>query len=375
MTHGMDRRSVIASGVAMAAGLPFGRVKAASLADRYGRSIVIDGLGNLDHPYAPPVTGPMAPSLAAALRRSGATAFHMTVGGGSGEGEFFGTVKDITLYDRFIAANADLLLKVDTAADIRRAKNERKAGLIFGFQGATVIGDDLDRIALFKALGVRIMQPTYNARNYLGDGCLEPSNGGLSKLGRKFIARLEQERVLLDLSHASQRTITEGIGAATRPLLITHTGCRSLYDHPRNVWDGDLKALADKGGVVGIYWTQFLTPTNHPTGADVVRHMTHALAVCGEDHVAIGTDGMLDRRVIDDKFRAFQLQMYKDRTSQGIAAPGEAPGVFNVIPEWDGPDRFRRLADGLAAAGWREAQIEKALGGNLLRIYEEGWGS
>jgi membrane dipeptidase len=377
VTIAIDRRGVILGGGAavVAMALPSG-AEAAWSHRQYARSIVIDGLGSLDDPYADPVPELMPPSLAEALRRSGTTAFHITIGisVGSGEGEFFGTVKIIALYDRFIEANPATLLKVSTAADILRAKAEGKAGLIFGFQGATVIGEDLDRIAMFRALGVRIIQLTYNTRNALGDGCLEPANGGLSNLGRKFIQRLEQEKILLDLSHAGQRTIMEGIAASTRPLLITHTGCRSLYDHPRNVWDRDLKALANKGGVVGIYWTQFLTPTNLATGTDVIRHMTHAMNVCGEDHVAIGTDGMLDHRIIDDKYRAFQLQVYKDRTAQGIAAPGEAPGVFNVIHEWDGPDRFRLLADGLAAAGWRERQIDKVLGGNLLRVYKEGWG-
>ena len=371
----IDRRAVLAGTLAIAAAPAFGATAASFPPGLYSQAVVIDGLGNLDDPYAAQATGPMPPSLANALKRSGATGFHVTVGGGSGEGEFLATVESITRYDRFVAANAGLLLKVSTAADLARAKAENKAGLIYGFQGASVIGEDLDRIALFRTLGVRIIQPTYNSRNLLGDGCLEVTDGGLSNFGRKFITRLEQERVLLDLSHASARTISEGIAASTRPLLITHTGCRSLYDHPRNVWDRDLKALADRGGVVGIYWTQFLTGTNHATGVDVVRHMDHAVSVCGEDHVAIGTDGMLDQRVIDDKFRAFQLQMYKDRTAQGIAAPGEAPGVFNIIPEWDGPERFRRLADALAAAGWRAPRIEKVLGANLVRIYREGWGA
>ena len=374
MSAAIGRRNVLAGGALIAALARVAPARAAWSDGSYAGSIVVDGLGNLDDPYAPLPTGHMASGLAADLKQSGATAFHMTVNGGSGDDEFRKTVGRITLYDQWIEANPDLLLKVSAAADIGRAKAAGKTGLIYGFQGCDVIGDDLDRIALFRSLGVRIMQPTYNARNYLGDGCLEPADGGLSKLGRKFIARLEQERVLLDLSHAGPRTIGEGIAACTRPLLITHTGCRALYDHPRNVGDRELKALADKGGVVGIYWVQFLTAGNHPTGAEIIRHMTHAVNVCGEDHVAIGTDGMLEARVIDDKFRAFQLQMYKDRTAQGIAAPGEAPGVFNVVPEWDGPDRFRRMAAALDRAGWPERRIEKVLGANLQRVYAEGWG-
>ena len=371
---GVSRRELLVGGTAtvIAPSLP---ASAAWTDAGFARAIVIDGLGNLDDPYAPVPHGAMSPGFAADRARSGATAFHMTVNSGSGESAFLNTVEHITRYDQWIDANPDALLKVGVAADIARAKASGKTGLIYGFQGSDVIGEDLDRVALFRSLGVRIMQPTYNARNLFGDGCLEPANGGLSRLGRKLIARLEAEKVLLDLSHAGARTIADGIAASTRPLLITHTGCRALYDHPRNTWDSELRALAEKGGVVGIYWTQFLTATNHPDGADIVRHMTHAVNVCGEDHVAIGTDGMLEARAIDDKYRAFQLQMYKERTASGIAAPGEAPGVFNVIPEWDGPDRFRRLAEALDRAGWPERRIDKVLGGNLMRVYAEGWGA
>lgn len=369
------RRELLAGGLAWTIGAAgAARAQGGGTRAMYDRAIVIDGLGNLDDPYAPPIRGRMPSKLAADLAQSGATAFHFTVGGGSGDDEFRETVRSITHYDDFVAANADRLVKATSAGDIVNAKAAGKCALIFGFQGASVIGEDLDRVRLFRALGVRIMQPTYNTRNLLGDGCLETGDAGLSKLGRAFIARLEQERVLLDLSHASARTIAEGIAASTRPPLITHTGCRDLHDHPRNTWDRELKALADKGGVVGIYWIQFLSPTNRLSAAEVIRHMTHAVKICGEDHVAIGTDGMLGARVIDDAFRRFQRKMYDERTALGIAAPGEAPGVFNVVPAWDGPLRFRGLAEALDQAGWPLRQVEKVLGTNLLRVYREGWG-
>lgn len=377
----MNRRDLLRGGAAALAVL--GRLAPARAADpadpadpsdaRYADAIVIDGLGNLDDPYAPTPRGPMPPTLAADVRRSGATAFHMTVGG-PGETAFRDAVTTITRYDAWIAANPGRLSKVTAAVDIARAKAAGGVGLVYGFQGCDALGNDLERVALLRTLGIRIMQPTYNSRNLFGDGCLEPADGGLSRLGRGLIARLEAERVLLDLSHAGPRTIADGIAAATRPPLITHTGCRALHDHPRNVGDGALRALAAKGGVVGIYWMQFLAASNHPDGAEVVRHMAHAVSVCGEDHVAIGTDGMLGARLIDDKYRAFQRRMYEERTASGIAAPGEAPGVFNVIPEWDGPDRFRRLAAALDRARWPARRIDKVLGGNLMRVYAEGWG-
>ena len=349
-------------------------VRAQTRASDYDRWIVIDGLGNLDDPYGPPPRGRMPPAMARDLAASGATAFHFTVNSGDGETEFLETVRSISRYRDFASANADRLVHATSAADIVRAKRAGKTALIFGFQGSSVIGEDLDRVRLFRSLGVRIMQPTYNSRNLLGDGCLESGDAGLSKLGRAFIAALEQEHVLLDLSHASARTITEGIAASTRPMLISHTGCRALHDHPRNTSDQALRALADKGGVAGIYWMQFLSPDNRLSADDIVRHLAHAVNVCGEDHVAIGTDGMLGARVIDDAFRAFQLRMYEERTRLGIAAPGEAPGVFNIVPGWDGPLRFRRLAEALQQTGWPVARIEKIMGANLLRVYREGWG-
>ncbi len=118
----------------------------------------------------------------------------------------------------------------------------------------------------------------------------------------------------------------------------------------------------------------FLVPGGRPTGADLVRHLTYAVDVCGEDHVGIGTDGQLSKTVIDEKARAKQKKFFEDRTARGIAAPGEGPDVFNIVADFDSPMRFRLLCDALAKAGWPEARIDKVLGGNLLRLYGEAWG-
>jgi membrane dipeptidase len=157
-------------------------------------------------------------------------------------------------------------------------------------------------------------------------------------------------------------------------MTISHTGCRSLHDNPRSVWDAELKALADKGGVVGIYWMPFLVPNSRPTAADLVRHMRHAVDVCGEDHVAIGTDGLIGKTIIDDAARARQKAFFDDRKARGIAAPGEGADIFNIVAELDSPLRYRMLADALQRDGWPTARIEKVMGANLLRLYRETWG-
>ena len=118
----------------------------------------------------------------------------------------------------------------------------------------------------------------------------------------------------------------------------------------------------------------FLVPGGKPTTADLVRHMAHAVYVCGEDHVAIGTDGGLSKTIIGDKARAAQRKFFEDRTARGIAAPGEGPDIFNIVAELDSPARFRDLAAALDRAGWSAARIDKVLGGNLLRLYGEAWG-
>ncbi len=372
------RRDLLVQGAALAAATAASGARAAGPgftdAD-YRRAIVIDGLGGVDDPYSPPEATVMDPRAVADLRASGLTMSHFTVNTvGNAPDVWAKTIANIATVDQLIADNPDALIKVGKAADIRRAKAEGKSAILYGTQDTSLIGADLDRIALLKGLGVRSIQLTYNLRNLCGDGSLEPGNAGLSKLGHATIARIEKEKLLVDFSHGGQRTIAEGLAATTRTPIISHTGCRSLHDNPRNVWDAEMKLCADKGGVVGIYWMPFLVPNSRPTGADLVRHMDHVKNLCGEDHVSIGTDGNLSKTKLDDKSRAAQKKFYDDRAAQGIAAPGEGPDIFNIVAEWDDIMRYRHLADGLSKAGWTSGQIEKALGANLMRVYAESFG-
>lgn len=119
----------------------------------------------------------------------------------------------------------------------------------------------------------------------------------------------------------------------------------------------------------------FLVANSKAMAADLVRHMAHAVDVCGEDHVGIGTDGGLSKTVMDAKAREAQAKFFKDRSARGIAAPGEGADVFNIVADLDSPRRYHLLADALAGAGWPAARIDKVLGANLLRLYGEVWGA
>ena len=370
----MTRRAVLSGTTALAASGVFAR---SVPPDRYSRAIVIDGLGAPDDPDGDryPDSNSFSPRGLAQLRASGVTAWQVTVSDvGNAPTNWETTLSQLAQWDAIVADNPAVLIRGRTAADVRAAKASGRAAIILGTQDTAMIGTTLDRLDTLNSLGVRVVQLTYNLRNLSGDGSLEPATAGLSKLGRATIARIEKNRQLLDLSHGGARTIAEGLAAATRPPTIRHTGCRSLHDNPRNVWDSELKACADKGGVVGIYWMPFLVPGGKPTTADLIRHMAHAVDVCGEDHVGIGTDGSLSTVVIDAKARAEQKKFFDDRTAKGIAAPGEGPDVFNMIAELNSPLRFRMLSEALDRAGWTGSRIDKVLGGNLLRLYGEVWG-
>ncbi len=370
-----SRRELMLGAAALAA-LPGAAQAAGFDTARFDRAIVIDGLTGLDDPEGTETSTRLSPRAVAQYRASGVTALAITVSDvGNQRANWDTTIANIGSFGRIIAANPDVLTLARSAADISAAKAAGRIAIVYGTQDTSMIGTDLDRLAILNGLGVRIIQLTYNLRNLSGDGSLEPGNAGLSKLGRATIERIEAEKQLLDLSHGGAHTIAEAIAAAKRPPMISHTGCRSLHDNPRNVWDSELKACADKGGVVGIYWMPFLVPNSRAMAADLVRHMTHAVNVCGEDHVAIGTDGGLSATVIDAAARAAQAKFFNDRSARGIAAPGEGADIFNIVADLDSPLRYRRLADALAAAGWPAARIDKVLGANLLRLYGEVWGA
>jgi membrane dipeptidase len=355
-----------------------GAAPAAGFSDKqYASAMVIDALGlpgGLD-PIAPD-DAPLSPRFIADVRASGITAVNVTVSEvGNGPDRFVQTIARIAGMEHELTAHPDVFLKVLSAKDLADAKSSKRTGLIFGFQDTSMLEGDLTRLTTFYDLGVRISQPTYNRRNLMGDGCLEAADGGLSRLGHDLIAQMNRLHMLLDLSHAGPRTIADGIAASTAPMAITHTGCRALVDVPRNTYDDSLKSLADRGGVAGIYFMPFLRTSGQPHADDLIRHLEHAVNVCGEDHVGLGTDGSISGTELNEVLVKFQREFFERRAKAGIAAPGEAADIFNLIPEYNEPRRFRTLADDLAHRGWTSGRIEKILGRNFARLFADVWKS
>ena len=373
----VDRRTVLAGGAAVLAAAPsFVRAKSVSGPAWYDRAIIIDALGGTGDPYAPDGQVRWSDRAWAETVGTGVTIVRDTVFPvGNSADPWSDYQKDIAFRKTVFGANPDRLLLVRSAADILKAKRERKFGVVLGTQDTCMVGAQLDRLAQMKKDGLMTVQLTYNLQNLSGDGSLEPSNGGLSNLGRDTIRRIEAEKLLLDLAHGGARTIDEAIAYAKRPLVISHTGARAIMDHPRNVADASMKAVADKGGVVGVYFMPYLRPDMHPAAADVIAHVEHVANLVGEDHVGIGTDNGVLPTNFDPETKKKMDDWQRERIRLGIAAPGEAVGVYPYVAEYNSVDRYRRFAADLAKRGWSEARLEKLMGGNFLRVYKDAWGA
>ncbi|KQV48777.1 peptidase M19 [Pelomonas sp. Root1217] len=307
-------------------------------------------------------------------RAAGLTAVNITLGHVAGSAEpFEATVADIAGWDAFIRARSALLRKVHTAADFDAARAGGQTGVIYGFQNTEMLGRDVERVALFANLGVRVIQLTYNGRNAVGCGATVPDDTGLSGFGAEVVERLQTESVLVDLSHSSEQTCLDALRVARRPVAITHTGCRAVADHPRNKSDAELRLLADKGGVVGLYFMPYLRLAGQPMASDLIHHLEHAIDVCGEDHVGLGTDGGTTAIDDMDAYRAMLAAETELRRSMGIGAPGETPDVSLFLPDLCGPMQFIELAQLLAARGHSSARIDKILGGNFRRVMAQAW--
>ncbi|HSL53602.1 MAG TPA: membrane dipeptidase [Pyrinomonadaceae bacterium] len=224
------------------------------------------------------LTGDEQESKLKAVRDSGITALKSTLGGASGT--FDQAKEDIAAAEELIEKRPDLFLKVRSYADLERAQKQRKVGVIYSFEAASMLEDKVERIELFHKLGVRVMQLTYNRRSPFGVGCLDGDVQGLTELGREAIAKMNELGVALDLSHANTQTIADGIAASKKPPIVSHSACRSVHMHPRNLEDREMKALAARGGVMGYVYAAVSDTFTEATNAGRL-HAAHG--PCAKD--------------------------------------------------------------------------------------------
>ncbi|WP_445364481.1 dipeptidase [Microbulbifer sp. ANSA003] len=333
----------------------------------YSSSIVIDGLSG-----AFSLREPVSEEVLGIFKNSGISALNMTVPYPGDD--YTETLKKVEKTKSIIEQNSNYLSLIHSASDILKAKQESKLGIIMGFQSTEMFDESLSGISEFAKMGVKIMQVSYNGPSILGSGGLVKEDSGITSLGKKAIEIMEAEKVLIDLSHSGKKTVSSAISQSKRPIVISHTGCNAIYYHPRNNDDTELKAAADTGGLVGIYLMPFLEGGEHEIKADVViEHILHAYKVCGEDHIAIGSDQGVVPVNDGPEYRESIRKEVERRIAAGISAPGETPNRPPFIPELNSEMRMELIAYRLSQKGIPDRVVEKIIGKNWLRVFASVW--
>jgi membrane dipeptidase len=265
-------------------------------------------------------------------------------------------------YDRLIASRPRQLLKATSVADVDRARREGRLAVFYLYQNTTQFGDDLDRVDLFHRLGLRSCQLTYNDRNLAGAGCR--ATGRLTEFGRRLIERMNERRMLLDLSHVNMETMADAIASSRAAAVISHTGCAAVHEHVRNTTDANLRALADGGGVVGICQIRpFITYKKSDNLEPYIDHIDHAVRVAGMEHVCIGSDR--DHRVIV-MTPEYIAELKREEGSQ--VADADLPLFIEAL---NGPRRMEVVRAGLEKRKYAAADVDRIMGGNLYRLYRD----
>ncbi len=373
MTFTTDRRTVLSGAAALAFAPRFAAAQTApqtpddAIARLYRSAVVING--NLVGPFDD--AAPLDAATAAQVHASGLTAFKLSIGGSSGG--YAETSADIAAIDKAIGLSPDVYMKINRLEDFAEAKRTNRVGVIFSFEAADMLDGKVDNIDHFSGLGVRVMQLSYNTVSPFASGVMaaQPS-AGLTPLGREAVARMNATGVTLDLSHADEASTLSAMAASTRPVAITHAGCAAVHAHPRNKSDAVLRAVADKGGVVGIYELSYLSEGPEQQSLDVyLAHMLHALDVCGEDHVGIGSDAILTPFDTSPASMAEWDASIAARKAAGVGAPGEGRPPF--VEGLNRPDRAEVIARALLDRGQPVRVVEKILGTNFQRVFAETW--
>jgi membrane dipeptidase len=277
--------------------------------------------------------------------------------------DFEDSIKLLGKYLYLVSKEPGLVLAT-SAGDIRRAKEERRQAFMFQLEPQTV-GERLELVDVAYGMGARMMLLTFNTRNYVGDGCAERTDSGLSYFGIALVEKLNELGILIDLSHCGIQTTLDAIKHSKAPVLCNHTGARALYPRCKRLkTDDELKALADKGGVVGVSAIPNQLSGNPEQGIeDVLNHVDYIVKLIGIDHVAIGTDIVFHDQVAAHRSMAKSKPFDLERLGITLAADY----MYGI----ESPLEWKNIIRGLVARGYSDEEIAKIVGGNALRIIEE----
>lgn len=265
----------------------------------------------------------------------------------------------------------DVMLIAKRADDILEADESKRIAVLLGFQNINLLEGRIRYVELFADLGVRVLQLTYNNQNEAGGSCYESVESGLARFGKEVVLEMNRVGIVVDLSHVGSKTTLDAIKVSQKPVAITHANAASLHAHPRNKSDEILKALAERGGVIGCATYRHFTP---PEACDSVDRWAQMVArtvdIAGIDHVGIGTDeGQITQADLDWMRRGRWT-----RSAQYGAGSASKRGVV-APPDWlPRPSRLGAVVVALARTGFSKDEVEKITAGNWLRLYRAVFG-
>jgi membrane dipeptidase len=266
-------------------------------------------------------------------------------------------------------AHQDFVVRGETIADIERAFADGQVAVIAALEAATPIENELDRIDVLYGFGLRMLGVTYSESNALGSGCRETTDGGLTGFGHRAVERMNRLGILIDVSHAGDRTSVETIRASTAPVCISHSGSRELWPISKCKPDDVIRACAERGGVIGLEaapGTTMVKPDLEEASiATFMRHFEYCVDLVGIDGVTFGPD----------TFFGDHAGTYL--TPQGALLASGDSEYDSVVPEYvvglENIGDFPNIVRWLVKHGYSDDDIAKAIGGNTLRVLAQAW--
>lgn len=296
------------------------------------------------------------------IQEGGVTAVNHTVGMQHNITETVNTIANLLELIR----KSDSATRITTVRDIEKAAEDKKAGIIFGFQnvaplemgGKQDVDPDIKILNVYKKLGVRIIQLTYHYRNICGDGSKEESDCGLSAFGNRLVSKLNEHGIVVDLAHVGDNTSRDAIKASEDPVVMSHSNSYYLSPVYQNKEDETIELLAENDGVIGISAFPRMLDKESPSLEDMLDHIDYIVDLVGVDYVGIGTDfseGWAENPFMRKKLLKIDGKIYD--YPKGLSTVTEMPN----------------LTESLISRGYSEKEVRKIMGGNFLRVFSEVW--
>ena len=303
------------------------------------------------------------------MHEGGVSAVHVTI---CYHEDFRETVVNMADWNRLFERFPDLIVPGRTADDVRRAHADGRTAIVFGFQNCSPIEDDIGLVEICHQLGARFMQLTYNNQSLLATGCYEENDTGVTRMGRQVIAEMNRVGLVVDMSHSGERSTLEAIEISDRPIAITHANPSFWHPALRNKSDDVLKALGESGGMLGFsLYPHHLKDKSDCTVESFCDMVARTADLMGIDHIGLGSDLCQDQP--DSVVEWMRVGRWTKDIDYGEGSAGDAG--FPPMPSWFGGNLdFDNIANGLRAHGFADADVEKVMGGNWLRFFEESFG-